>query len=380
MKKSLLTLTGVLAAILAIAQISTPPGGGSQRSMVRQYLGAVPYVEISYNSPAVTAPNGQSRKGQIWGQLVPYGMQNLQFGISTAENPSPWRAGADQNTAIEFSHDVTVQGKPLKAGKYGFHIIPQETGPWTLIFSSDNAHWGSYFYRPENDVLRVETTPQDAPYTEYLTYEFTDRKLATATVALRWEEKAIPFTITVPESTNIHLAKIESELNNETGFNYMNLIAGANYALRVGQPERALPWADKAINEPFFGRKTFESLSTKANVLTALKRSEEAQKLMDEAIKLPDATVGAIHQYGRQLLAAGKKQEALAIFQYNAKTNKGQWPVNYGLARGYSAVGDYKNAIKYLELALKEVPEGDTVNPPIMQANLEKLKKGQDIN
>ncbi len=160
----------------------------------------------------------------------------------------------------------------------------------------------------------------------------------------------------------------------------MNLIAGANYALSVRQPERALPWADKAINEPFFGRKTFESLSTKANVLNALGRSEESQKLMDEAIKLSDATVGAIHQYGRQLLTAGKKQEALAIFQYNAKTNKGQWPVNYGLARGYSAVGDFKNAIKHLELAMKEVPEGDTVNPPIMKTNLDKLKKGQDIN
>lgn len=82
MKKSLLTLSGVLVGIMVIAQISTPPGGGSQRSMVRQYLGAVPYVEINYNSPAVIAPNGQSRKGQIWGQLVPYGMQNLQFGIS----------------------------------------------------------------------------------------------------------------------------------------------------------------------------------------------------------------------------------------------------------------------------------------------------------
>jgi tetratricopeptide (TPR) repeat protein len=307
-------------------------------------------------------------------------MQNLQFGISTAENPSPWRAGADQNTTIEFSHDVTVQGKPLKAGKYGFHIIPQETGPWTLIFSTDNAHWGSYFYRPENDVLRVEATPQDAPYTEYLSYEFIDRKAASTIVALKWEEKMIPFTISVPESAKIHLAKIEAELNNQTGFNYMNLIAGANYALSVGQPERALPWADKAINEPFFGRKTFESLSTKANVLNALGRSEDAQKLMDEAIKLSDATVSAIHQYGRQLVTAGKKQEALTIFQYNAKVNKGQWPVNYGLARGYSAVGDFKNAIKYLELAIKEVPAGDTANPPLMQANLEKLKKGQDIN
>jgi hypothetical protein len=379
--KNILTLAAVLGlATLAHSQISTPPGGGSQRSVVRQYLGAIPYVEITYNSPAVTGPNGQSRKGKIWGELVPYGLNNLGFGISTADNPSPWRGGADMNTTIEFSHDVTVQGEPIKAGKYGFHLIPAETGPWTLIFSSDNNHWGSYFYQAKNDVLRVETTPQPSAFTEYLTYEFINRKETTATVALKWEELMIPFTIAVPNSKQIHLAQIESEMNNNIGFNYKNLIAGANYALSIGENEKALTWANKAINEPFFGRKTFESLSTKAAVLNAMGRSAEYQALMDEAVKMPGTSVNAIHQYGRQLIAQGKKEEALKIFKHNAQVNKGMWPVNYGLARGYSAVGNYKEAVKYLELALKDVPAGDTVNPPVMKANIEKLKRGEDIN
>jgi tetratricopeptide (TPR) repeat protein len=380
MKKYVLTIVGVFMGLLSMAQVSVPPGGGSQRSVVRQYLGAVPFIEIAYNSPSVTGPNEQSRKGQIWGGLVPYDLQNLGFGLSTAENPSPWRAGADQNTTIEFSHDVTVQGKALKAGKYGFHIIPKETGEWTLIFSNDNNHWGSFFYRAENDALRVTTTPTDSPFAEDLTYEFVNRNVDKVTVQLRWEEKAIPFEVAVPNSAQIHLAQIESELNNQTGFNYLNQVAGANYALSIGNHEAALMFVDKAINEPFFGQKDFTTLSTKAQVLMAMKRNDEAFKIMDEAVRLPGATVFAIHGYGRQLIAADKKKEALEIFKYNAKTNAGQWPVNYGLARGYSAVGDYKNAIKYMELALKNVPAGDTQNPPIMKANLEKLKKGEDIN
>ena len=35
---------------------------------------------------------------------------------------------------ITFSHDVLVQGEELKAGKYGLHLIVEETGPWTWIF------------------------------------------------------------------------------------------------------------------------------------------------------------------------------------------------------------------------------------------------------
>ena len=380
MKRILLSLTGLLVGFLSIAQISVPPGGGSQRSVVRQYLGAVSYVEISYNSPSVTGPNGQSRKGQIWGGLVPYGMQNLQFGLSSNENPSPWRAGADQNTTVEFSHDVTVNGKELKAGKYGFHIIPQESGEWTLIFSKDNNHWGSFFYRAENDALRVGTTPIDAPFVENLSYEFVNRNADKVTVQLRWEEKAIPFDVVVPNSAQIHLAQIESELNNQLGFSYSNLVAGANYALGIGEKEKALAWAEAAINAPFVGQKDFTSMSTKAQVLMSMGKTDEAMTVMDEAVKLPGATVFAIHGYGRQLIGAGQKAKALEIFKYNAKTNAGQWPVNYGLARGYSAVGDFKNAIKYMELAMKNIPAGDTQNPPIMKANLEKLKKGEDIN
>jgi hypothetical protein len=219
MKNFLLTLAGLMVGVLSFAQISTPPGGGSQRSVVRQYLGAVPFIEISYNSPSVTGPNGQSRKGQIWGGLVPYGLQDLQFGLSTAQNPSPWRAGADQNTTIEFSHDVTVNEKPLKAGKYGFHVIPKESGDWTLIFSRDNNHWGSFFYRAENDELRVDATSAVSEFTENLTYDFTNRKTTSVTVQLKWEEKVIPFEVNVPNSPKIHLAQIESELNNQIGFN-----------------------------------------------------------------------------------------------------------------------------------------------------------------
>jgi hypothetical protein len=47
---------------------------------------------------------------------VPYGFVDYHYGTSKA---APWRAGANENTTIEFSTDVLVEGRPLAAGKYG---------------------------------------------------------------------------------------------------------------------------------------------------------------------------------------------------------------------------------------------------------------------
>ncbi len=104
-------------------------------------------------------------------------------------------------------------------------------------------------------------------------------------------------------------------------------------------------------------------------------KKTEALAAMEEV--LPVATVFEIHQYGRQLQSLGMNDEALDIFKYNAKKNKGTWPVHYGMARGYSGKGDFKNAIKHLEKALKNAP--NAASKSRVQANLDKLKKGEAI-
>jgi predicted Zn-dependent protease len=74
----------------------------------------------------------------------------------------------------------------------------------------------------------------------------------------------------------------------------------------------------------------------------------------------------------------GKKQDALEIFKLNAKRFPKAWPVNVGLARGYSAVGDYTKALKHAKLAANEAP--DKLNKDTMMAAVEKLQKKEDIN
>jgi tetratricopeptide (TPR) repeat protein len=113
-------------------------------------------------------------------------------------------------------------------------------------------------------------------------------------------------------------------------------------------------------------------------ILQALGREAEANAEMDKAIKDPGATVQAIHQYGRSLLAAGKKEKAMEIFKYNAQKNPtDKFTPNVGLARGYTAIGDKKNAIKHWELAMKNLPEDQKANLAFYEAEVKKLKEGK---
>jgi tetratricopeptide (TPR) repeat protein len=358
------------------AQVSSlPPNGGNQKSVVRQYMGSINYVEVSYSSPDVAG-----REDQVWGALVPYGRANLGFGLSSEENPSPWRAGANENTTITFSHDMEIQGKAVKAGIYGFHVVPYADKEWEIILSSESNAWGSFFHVPEDEVLIVTAAVESSPYTEYLTFDFTNRKVNETTLNLRWEKKNLPITITVPNQNEIILQAVASELKNAVGFNHLNLVAVSRWASGAGFHDQAIDWAEQAISAPFVGQRDFTTLSTKAAALRTAGKNEESNILMDDAIRLDNVSAFQIHGYGRQLLAAGDANKALEVFQYNHKRFKGAWPTSYGLARGYSAIGNYKSAMKYLELALKNVPDGDTLNPPVIKANMEKLKNGEDIN
>src|SRR5690349_25107700 len=105
MKKILSLVILVILVTSAFSQpIATPPSGGNQKSRVSQWIGPVE-VTITYNSPDVTGPDGKSRKGHIWGELVHYGYIDQGYGTSKA---APWRAGANETTTISFSHDVKI--------------------------------------------------------------------------------------------------------------------------------------------------------------------------------------------------------------------------------------------------------------------------------
>lgn len=126
-------------------------------------------VTIKYSQPGV-----KGRK--IWGDLVPYN--------------EVWRTGANAATTIQFSKDVMIEGKALKAGKYALFTIPTDKD-WTIIFSSKAEQFGAFGYKEADDVLRVKVTPKKAAaMTERMTFT-----VGKSDVALTWDNLEVSFSV-----------------------------------------------------------------------------------------------------------------------------------------------------------------------------------------
>lgn len=367
----------LLLAVPAFAQsVTLPPSGGNQKSSVSQWIGLVE-VNLTYSSPDVTAPDGTTdRRGKIWGQLVPWGWGTESFG--TCGTRCPWRAGANENTLFRVSHDVQIEGQPLPAGVYGLHTLPGEN-EWTIIFSKNSTSWGSFFYDEKEDALRVTVKPAKSEYHHWLTYEFTDRQPDKATVALKWEELQVPFTVSVPNLEQLYAENLRRELRDSHGFDWHAWAAAADWAVtnEVNLPEAEI-WAQNAVSLPFIGQSNFRTLTVLSRAQAANGKAAEAKASMDKALNHPAATPTDLHMAARQLQTQGKNDEALKIFELNAKRHPGVWPTDVGLARAYAAAGKTKEALKHARLALAKAPdEGNRRN---LEQIIQKLEKGEKIN
>ena len=349
-----LVLSLFFVTVDANAQLKTPRG--SQNASVMQTVG-ISKIYINYSRPSV---NGR----EIWGKLVPYGMNNLGFGTATE---SPWRAGANENTFIKFTDDVKIEGQPLKAGKYGLSMILKEDGGATVIFSKNSSAWGSFFYDPSEDALRVDVQTKSIPHVEQLTYAFNDVKANSATAVLNWEKKQIPFKIEVGV-TDIVLADIKHKLQSQPGFNRQTWEQAARFSLNNGGDlEEALGWVDKAIAGQFFSQKTFNNLALKGQILNKLGKTDEYASLLDEASGM--ANTNQLNTLGYQMLGVKDYDRAVKYFKTNVENNPTNANVYDSLGEAYKTIGDKENAIKYLKKSL-------SLNPPAnVKANSEKLLK-----
>ena len=367
MIRKLSALFTMLCFTLSIsAQLTTPPDGGNKKASVSERIG-ITDVTIHYDRPSV-----KGREGKIWNGLVHVGYKDLGFGTSKA---APWRAGANENTTITFSTDVKVEGQPLKAGTYAL-FAAMGTGDATLIFSNNNSSWGSFFYDPKEDALRVTVkTVTLNESVERLKYEFIDETDNSATIALLWEKLKIPFKVEV-DYVKTQMESFRKELRSDRGFRSDSWQQAAQFAVDHNMNlEEALQWSDYSINGVFVGEKNFRNYATRAAVLNKLGKTAEADAAMKTAMPLAD--MQQLHQYGRQLLQQKRNKEALEVFKLNAQKNQNQFTAYMGLARGYSANGDYANALKNAQLAQPLAPamQKDAVDKMIAT-----LKEGKDIN
>lgn len=354
------------ACLSQIMPLTAEPDGGNKKAFVAEQIGIVK-IEISYNRPGV-----KGREGKIWNTPVAhYGFQDQGHGTSYA---APWRAGANENTTISFSHPVKIEGKDLSAGKYGFFIALGEEES-TLIFNKINTSWGSFYYDEAEDALRVPVKNKVLDTSiEWLKYEFVDQTPTSATIAMSWEKRMIPFKVEA-ETQKLQIAAFKNDFR--TTRPYYDYIQAANYCVANNiELEQALAWMDRAIYFRVMGEKNFRSLSTKAAVLSKMGRDAEAKKIMEEAV--PMGSMSDVHFYGRTLINSKQPQEAFKVLKGNYDKYPTEYTTLIGMGRAYSALGEYKKAITYLKQALPKAP--NDFNKTNVESMIRKLEEGKDIN
>ena len=343
------------AALLGIVTITTSQADlelpdASQLAVNKQRIGLTD-VTITYHRPLV---NGR----KIWGGLVPFG--------------EVWRAGANENTTIKFSDAVSVEGQPLAKGTYGLHMIPTADS-WTVIFSKMSSAWGSYTYKQEEDALRVNVKPrQTAEMEEALEFEFEDLKPDSAMVTMKWEKIAVAFKVAINDAETT-LANIRNQMRGRAQYEWESLNQAAQFCLNKKiNLDEALKWADASIQN----EERFENLTTKADLLKATNKPDEAKKVWEQA--LAKTTAPQLYSYGRRLQSEKKDAEAMEILKEVAKRYPTTVQGHLANARIKSAAGDFAGAAADATKAqAAAVSDQQKKN---IKALIDRLQAKQDIN
>lgn len=341
-----------LAVSQSIAQVTTPRP--SPAASASQTIG-ISTVTVNYSRPSV-------KNREVWGKLVPYGWNVQSFG---AGNSAPWRAGANENTTLTFSHDAKVQGTDVPAGTYALFFVINQDNSGEVVLSKNSSSWGSFFYNQAEDQMRAKIQVRDLSYTvELLTYDFVNITRTSAELVLNWEKKQFPVKIEFAVD-DIVLANAKNQLRSTTGFNLYGSLSAARYSLNNNVDlEQGLKWVDQAIAA---APTKFGMYQVKSGILTKMGKTDEADKMLKEG--LAAASENEINNYGYQLLGNNQHDKAIEAFLLNTQRFPKSANAWDSLGEGYATKGDKDNAIKSFKKSLTLNPNAGT------KANSEKFLK-----
>lgn len=240
------------------AQIQMPQA--SPPSKVSQLVGLT-QITLEYSRPSV-------RERKIFGELVPFGQV--------------WRTGANSATILEFNTDVTVEGKPLKAGKYALYSIPEKNSS-TILFSSKTDMWGAVGYNPSDDVLRV-TVPSKKIKKPIETLEigFRDISDSGASLFIDWEKISTQIRIE-SEVDPIVMNQIQAQVIDKTPENPGVYFQAASYYFNTDRDlDLALDWITKSVEaDP-----KYWTVHLKAKIEQKLNRKDEAKASATKSMQM----------------------------------------------------------------------------------------------
>lgn len=239
----------------AAQQLSTPQPSPTQTVKQNFSTGS---IELSYSRP--------SKKGRaVFGDLVPYG--------------KVWRTGANGATTLNFTDDVTIGGKEIKAGKYGLLSIPGAE-KWTLIITKDLDVTSPAAYKQENDVVRVDAPVIKMPFAvETFTITFADLTGSSTNLHLFWENALVM----LPISTNTE-ARVMKQIDDVMNKDNKPYFSAASYYYDNGKDlNQALTWVNKAVEN---NKEAFWMFMLKARIHNKLGDKAAAKTAANTVVEL----------------------------------------------------------------------------------------------
>ena len=222
MKKIVLSLFVAALTLTTNAQIKTP--APSPVSKLEQAVG-LSDVKVEYARPGM-------RGRTIFGDLVPYG--------------KVWRTGANENTKVTFSTDVTIDGKELKKGTYALYTKPGKDA-WEVIFYTDATNWGTPQKWDASKVAlsttaKVEKMPMKI---ESFTITIDDLKNDSAVLGMLWENVYVGVKFNTPTDKAVEASIAATMQGPKAGDFY----SAAVYYLQSGKDiKKAATWINKAVD------------------------------------------------------------------------------------------------------------------------------------
>ena len=256
MKKLALFAFAALLAVSVEAQMQTPQPSPSAK--LKQTVGLTD-VEVEYSRPSM-------RERAIFGNLVPY--------------DKLWRTGANKNTTITFSDDVTIDGQVVKAGSYAIFTKPGQS-TWEVVFYADTNNWGTPQEWDDSKVA-AKTTVQVYPLPvdiETFTITIDDLHNNGASLGMMWEKAYVGVKFEVPT-----LAKAQKSIETVmAGPGAGDYYSAASYYYEEGKDlNKAKEWIDKAVEmrpDAYWVMRRqsliYAKLGDKKGAITAAKKSME---------------------------------------------------------------------------------------------------------
>lgn len=232
MKKIFIALAIILAPFALEAQIKTP--AASPKQVLNQVVGLTD-VEVVYSRPS-------ARGRAVFGNLVPFGKL--------------WRTGANENTIISFSDDVTIDGKKLPKGKYSLYTVPRIES-WDIIFYKPTDNWGlPEEYKEENVALKTTVKEEALPKaveTFTIGVNNIDPNSNYAHLDISWENSSVSMKFEVPTAKTA-TESIERVLAGPTAADYFS---AAQYLYQTkGDINKSREYVDRALDlnkdQPFY--------------------------------------------------------------------------------------------------------------------------------